>query len=212
MSIKKIFNKLTSRILWVNFLLMFLFIIGLAIGLWITLDRYTLHGIEKEVPNVKGMRIIDARKALEKQGLVAIVSDSGYNKTLPAGTVLDQKPGNGRHVKPGREIYLTTNTTQTPTLQMPDIADNSSLREAEARITAMGLKLTPPEYVSGERDWVYGVKYRGRNIFHGDPVPIDATLTLQVGCGTFMEDSISAGPQTTEEELFTEDLETTDLF
>ena len=73
---------------------------------------------------------------------------------------------------------------------MPDIADNSSLREAEARLKAMGLKLSPCEYVDGERDWVYGVKYRGKNIFGGDRIPIDAELTLQVGSGSFNDDTL----------------------
>ena len=200
MTIKEFFGKLTSKIIWVNLLAMFLVIIVIITGSWIVLNRYTLHGVEITVPNVKGIRVDDARKILESQGLQAVVTDSGYNKALPSGTVL--------------EIYLTINTTRTPTLQMPDIADNSSLREAEARLTAMGLKLTPCEYVDGEKDWVYGVKYKGRNVFYGDRIPIDAELTLQVGSGTFsdefdlMSDSVST--QTTDEGLYTEDMEYTD--
>ncbi len=190
MSIKEFVGKLTSKIIWVNLLIMFLTIAAIATGVWIALNRYTMHGIEVTVPNVKGMRAGDARRALEKEGLTAIVTDSGYNKTLPSGTVLEQTPACHRPVKPGREIYLTINTTRTPTLPMPDIADNSSLREAEARLKAMGLKLSPCEYVDGERDWVYGVKYRGKNIFGGDRIPIDAELTLQVGSGSFNDDTL----------------------
>ena len=63
------------------------------------------------------MRVYDARQTLERQGLVAVVTDSGYNKTLPSGTVLEQTPANNSQVKPGREIYLTINTTRTPTLR-----------------------------------------------------------------------------------------------
>ena len=96
---------------------------------------------------------------------------------------------------------------------MPDIADNSSLREAEARLTAMGFKLSPCEYVDGERDWVYGVKYRGKNIFGGDRIPIDAELTLQVGSGSFGDDSLYVSGDdsipVTEEELYDEDRDVT---
>lgn len=194
MTIKTFFAKLTSKIIWVNLLVMFLFIVALIIGSWIGLKRYTRHGVAITVPNVKGMRVNDAQRVLERQGLHAVVADSGYNKTLPSGTVLEQIPANESQVKPGRDIYLTINTTQTPTLQMPDIADNSSLREAQARLVAMGLKLSPCEYVDGEKDWVYGVKYRGRNVFHGDRIPIDAELTLQVGSGKFSDDEFDFGP------------------
>ena len=213
MTIKEFFGKLTSKIIWVNLLAMFLIIVAIAIGIWIGLERYTMHGVEITVPNVKGMRVYDARQTLERQGLVAVVTDSGYNKTLPSGTVLEQTPANNSQVKPGREIYLTINTTRTPTLPMPDIADNSSLREAEARLTAMGFKLSPCEYVDGERDWVYGVKYRGKNIFGGDRIPIDAELTLQVGSGSFGDDSLYVSGDDSisvmEEELYDEDRDVT---
>ena len=189
MTIKEFFGKLTSKIIWVNLLAMFLIIVAIAVGIWIGLERYTM------------------------QGLVAVVTDSGYNKTLPSGTVLEQTPANNSQVKPGREIYLTINTTRTPTLPMPDIADNSSLREAEARLTAMGFKLSPCEYVDGERDWVYGVKYRGKNIFGGDRISIDAELTLQVGSGSFGDDSLYVSGDDSisvmEEELYDEDRDVT---
>lgn len=206
MTIKQFFGKLTSKIIWVNLLVMFLLVVALGVGLWIVLDRYTMHNIEVSVPNVKGMRITEARRILEREGLLAVVTDSGYNKTLPSGTVLEQLPGNDRRVKPGREVYLTINTTRTPTVQLPDIADNSSLREAEARLKALGFKLSPAEYVDGEKDWVYGVKYRGRNMFGGDRVPINAELTLQVGRGDFGDDSLYIE----EETPFSTDVETPD--
>lgn len=193
MSVKEFFNKLTGRIIWVNLLVMFVVVVGLLVGLWIWMSRYTMHGCEVTVPNVRGMRLSEARLRLEQAGLVVVVSDSGYNKALPPGTVLEQVPVGAAKVKPFREIYLTTNTTSKPTLALPDIADNSSLREAVARLNALGLRLTEHEYVEGERDWVYGVKFRGRNVFGGDRIPIDAELTLQVGSGDFGDDSSDGG-------------------
>ena len=184
---KKIPAKWSGRAVWINLFAMLLVVIGVFIGLWFSLDNYTMHNIEVTVPNVKGMKLYQAKKAIEQQGLFAVVADAGYNKTFPAGTVLEQIPANDKKVKPGREIYLTINTTRTPTLQLPDIPDNSSLREAQARLKAMGIKLSPCEYVDGEKDWVYGVKYRGKNIFGGDRIPIGAELTLQIGSGQFSD-------------------------
>lgn len=188
MKLHEFFSKLGSKIIWWNLFAMFLVIVGVAVGVWIGLEKYTLHGEEVCVPNVKGLSVGQARRTIERVGLIAVVADSGYNKALPSGTVLEQTPMNDNHVKPGREIYLTINTTRTPTITLPDIADNSSLREAQARLTAMGLKLSPPEYIEGEKDWVYGVKYRGRNIFNGDRIPIESELTLQVGRGDYGND------------------------
>ena len=37
--------------------------------------------------------------------------------------------------------------------------------------------------IPGEKDWVYGVKYMGRQLEMGDKIPVGATLTLLVGDG-----------------------------
>ena len=191
----KFFSKLASGIIWWNLLAMLVVVCGVVAGVWFGLKSYTLHGQEVCVPNVKGTSVNTARRTLEQQGLRAVVADSGYNKALPSGTVLEQTPMNGNRVKPGREVYLTINTTRTPTIALPDIADNSSLREAQARLTAMGLRLSPCEYIEGEKDWVYGVKYKGRNIFNGDRIPVESELTLQVGRGDYGDDDDGLLPE-----------------
>ena len=150
-------------------------------GLWFWMARFTHHGVEVEVPNVKGKLVADAEYELGLAQLTPVRTDSAYNRNLPPGTVLEQIPASGSHVKEGREIYLTINSSQTPTLTMPDIADNCSLREAEARLKALGFKLGPNEYIEGDKDWVLGVKCRGRNVLAGERVPIDAPVTLVVG-------------------------------
>ena len=38
--------------------------------------------------------------------------------------------------------------------------------------------------MSGEKDWVYGVKYKGRLLSAGEEIPLGASLTLMVGNGT----------------------------
>jgi hypothetical protein len=66
---------------------------------------------------------------------------------------------------------------------MPDIIDNSSLREATARLKMLGFNVGTPKYISGEKDWVYGVLCRGKQIHAGERVPVDALIVLQVGSG-----------------------------
>lgn len=66
---------------------------------------------------------------------------------------------------------------------VPDVADNSSLRQAQAKVLAAGFKLTEIQLMHGEKDWVYGIKYQGRSLEAGDKVPLGAALTLMVGNG-----------------------------
>ena len=145
------------------------------------MEKYTRHGEKIEVPDINGMLLNDAEYALERAGLKAFISDSSYNRNLPAGTILDQFPQKGSLVKSGRSIYLVINARQTPTLPIPDIADNCSLREAEAQLKALGFKIGPIEYVSGDKDWVLAVKCKGQNVYAGERVPIDMPVVLVVG-------------------------------
>lgn len=190
MSAKKSFSKFTSAYLWGNLLAMVLVVVALCFGVKYGLEFYTHHGEGIVVPQVKGMTYSKARQLLEDDGLVIEVSDSGYNKTLPPDCILAQTPSYGSKVKQGHVIYVTVNSPSSPSFAIPDIVDNSSMREAEAKLTAMGFRLLPAQRVSGEKDWVYGIVCRGRRVSNGDRIPIDYPLMLVVGNGTIsdMED------------------------
>lgn len=175
------FKKLFSAYLWGNLLAMAAVAALVLFLLWKGLALYTNHGETVDVPSLVGMQESDALYTLERLGLRGLVADSAFNKRKPTGCILDQLPAAGAKVKAGREIRLTINSAQTPTLPLPDVADNSSLREAQAKLAAMGFKLGPVEYIPGDKDWVYGVKSRGRNVYSGERVPLDVPLILQVG-------------------------------
>lgn len=184
MSIKDIKKKLNEYYLTTHFVLFGLVVILLCVGVGFGLDIYTHHGEQIIVPDLKGSDYDKAYNQLEKLGLIIQVSDSGYNKRLPANAILAQTPNSGMAVKVGHIIYVTVNSPSSPTFTIPDIVDNSSLREAEARLSGMGFQLTAPQRVEGEKDWVYGILSRGRRIANGDRVSIDYPLTLMVGKGT----------------------------
>jgi beta-lactam-binding protein with PASTA domain len=189
MNTKDFFGKIFSRYLVCHLLAMVAVVILLCVGVKFGLDLYTHHGEGIEVPQVKGMSYEKARLLLDEKGLVVVVSDSGYNKKLPADCILAQSPGSGTKVKEGHTVYLTVNSPSSPTFAIPDIVDNASVREAEAKLLAMGFQLTPAQQVVGEKDWVYGILCRGRRVSNGDRVPIDHPLTLMVGSGTYDETS-----------------------
>ena len=187
MNVKDFFGKLLSRYVLLNLLAMALVVVLLCVGVKYGLDFYTHHGEGIEVPKVEGMSYQKARLLLEDKELTIVVSDSGYNKQLPADCILAQMPGYGQKVKRGHVVYVTVNSPSSPTFAIPDIVDNSSVREAEAKLMAMGFKLLPPQEVPGEKDWVYGILCRGRRVSNGDRIPIDYPLTLMVGGGTSEE-------------------------
>lgn len=147
------------------------------------MDVYTRHGRAVVVPDVKGMSLAEAGRMFASRGLDYVVADSNYVKTLPAGCILDYNPVAGQKVKEGRVIYLTINTLSIPLVQVPDVADNSSVRQAEASLLAAGFRLTENDSVPGEKDWVYAVKYGEDSLALGAKVPTGAILTLVIGNG-----------------------------
>jgi beta-lactam-binding protein with PASTA domain len=187
MNVKDFFKKVCSRFLLLNLLAMAVVVLLFCLGVYYGLNLYTHHGEGIVVPELKGMRFQKAYLLLEEKGLDIVVSDSGYNKAMPAECILAQTPGHGQKVKRGHTIYVTVNSPLSPTFAIPDIVDNSSLREAEAKLMALGFRLMPVQRVAGEKDWVYGILCRGRRISNGDRIPIDHPLTLMVGSGTIDE-------------------------
>ena len=185
MSISKMIGKISDWGFWAHLLAMLLVMLLFCIGVKVGLDIYTRHGQEVEVPNLMNMSFDQAKLLLDEYDLNIQVADSGYNKRMPADCILAQMPGATAKVKAGHIIYVTVNSPSSPTVTIPDIIDNSSLREAEAKLAAMGFKLLPPKRIVGEKDWVYGIISRGRRVGTGDRVSTDAPLTLIVGTGGY---------------------------
>ena len=189
MKAKEFFGKFASLFLWGNLLAMALVVVLLALGVNYGLGLYTHHGEGIKVPKIEGILYSNARSMVEADGLNIMVSDSGYNKNLAADCILAQNPGPGAIVKSGHTVYVTVNSPSSPTFAIPDVVDNCSFREAEAKLMAIGFKLLPPQYVSGEKDCVYGILCKGRRVSPGDHVSIDTPLTLMVGSGTYESDA-----------------------
>ena len=189
-SLKDFFSFKNNRAFWLNLIAMPVVVIAVILGVLHWLDVYTHHGESIIVPNVNGLPVKEAQNEFSKKNLRVEIVDSNYVKGILAGAVLEQKPAAGSKVKIGRTIYLTINTGEAPKVTIPDIIDNSSFRQAEARLRALGFKLTEPEYIEGEKDWIYGVKYNGKELTSGEKIPREAVLTLCVGNDKLKGDSI----------------------
>lgn len=157
-------------------------VILLAITMhWI--EKYTMHGQSIQVPDVCGMYEEEAGLAFSSNGLQYEISDIRYDESLESGQIIEQSPKAGANVKQGRTVYLTVNSGNQPMKPIPDLAGNSSLRAAKAQLSAAGFRLTEPELVDGDLDWVYGIKYLGNEINAGTMVPEGSTLTIIAGNG-----------------------------
>ena len=183
MTSSEFINKFKSKYLWGNLGAMALVLVLLCMGVKYGIDLYTHHGEAISIPNIKHKDFADAEQILNNVGLQIEVSDTGYVRSLPPNCILEQSPAPGEKVKAGHIIYVTINSDHSPLITIPDVIDNSSLREAMAKLTAMGFKLGPPQYVPGEEDWVYGILVKGKHVVAGDKVSIDDVLTIQVGNG-----------------------------
>lgn len=184
MTSREFFHKFNSTYIWGNILAIVILVLLLAIGVKFGLDYYTLHGESIVVPNVIHKQYDDAVDIMDKVGLKIEVTDTGYVKDLPADCILEQSPVGGKRVKSTHVIYVTINAASAPSLVIPDIIDNNSLREAQAQLLSMGFKVGEPEYIPGEKDWIYGILVNGKHVQAGDRVPADAVIVLQVGDGT----------------------------
>ena len=187
---KDFFSFRKNRLFWINIIGMIVVVCAVVWGTLAWLDSYTRHGEAHIVPDVKNKSIEEAAKILNNGTMKSVVIDSNYVKGVPAGMVLEQTPAAGSRVKEGRTVYLTITTTSVPLVALPDIIDNSSVRQAAAKLKSIGFRLTEPELVPGEQDWVYGIKYRGKELKSGEKIPHEALLTLCVG-DTHLRDSLS---------------------
>ena len=172
-----------------NFLAMGVVILLLMLGLIWGLDVYTHHGEAIVVPNLVGKNYTDAIRQADRQGLLVVANDSTYIKDMPAGCVVLQQPVAGSNVKDGHTIYVTINSYTLPRVEIPDLIDNCSYRQAQMTLQSLDFVVLEPKLVEGEKDWVYGIQCNGRSLSTGDMVAKESHLTLLIGNGLVGEDT-----------------------
>ena len=158
--------------------------VGILLALLGYLRRYTEHGVEVEVADVRGMIEAEAQPILEGQGLTMVVIDSTYSDKVPFGTIVDQDPKPNSHAKHGREVYVTINATTKRQITMPNLQD-MSYRQAETTLRGMGLEVdTVYDYEpSAYRDLVLDVKWKGESVPPGTKIPVGTQVRPVVGFG-----------------------------
>ncbi len=113
----------------------------------IIMPAYTNYGHGITVPDITRMPLEEAAEKLESRGLRHELVAKRSNEAFPPDFVIDQTPNAGMIVKPNRKIYITINTTSTPTVEVPDVQD-LSLRNATIQLENSGLQLGNVTYES----------------------------------------------------------------
>lgn len=172
-----------KKIIIINLLAMLAVLLATPFIALAWLDGYTQHGKVIAVPDVCGMQLGDAAEALRSKNLDFEIVDYKYVKGVGEDQVLEQRPIANASVKKGRKIELTMSSSHVPTQIIPDVIDNCSLREAEARLRAAGFKLGTSIKVEGEADWVYSLMMGRDTLRNGMSIPVGSTVVLVIGSG-----------------------------
>ncbi len=155
--------------------------LGAIIVLIILLNNYILpwyvSSPETKVPNVEGMQESNAVKLLEDGGFEPMIADTNFNEKFPAGTVLLQRPEEGKVVKEGRRVYLFISGGE-PVVMVP-VLKGKSLRDAKFALERLGLKLGNVEEVpsSNPRNMIFDQQYAvGTPLKKGDSVGVSVSI------------------------------------
>lgn len=155
----------------------------LLLGTNLLIKWYTRHGNYIEVPNVQGMSFYDAKQELAKHNLELRVIDSTFNKKYKPLSIIYQNPLKGAKVKKDRKIYLTINSSNPPSVKIPNIIDNSR-RQAELILNSWGLNIGQLIYIPDmAKDAVLGIQMNGKVIEPGKVVKKGTTIDLVLGDG-----------------------------
>ena len=181
---KGFFDKSDLKFVGWNVLCAFIAGLLLITGLVLWLRRYTQHGVEVPVDDVRGMVVTEAEPVLTANGLRLIVVDSTYSDKVPFGTIVEQDPKPDSHAKHGRAVYVTINATTKRQITMPNLQD-LSYRQAETTLRGLGLVVDSVyEYEpSAFRDLVLDVRMDTLSIQPGDKIAVGSLVRLVVGYG-----------------------------
>jgi len=188
----KLIKFLLSKVFYLN-----LFIAGvLLICGYFYLNNYleniTNHGEKVVVPSVMKMNINKVGSALDKGGFRYEVMDSIWERKLPKGIVLDQKPAPGDSVKEGRKIYVTINARSDKMVKLSMdgmIGGTSHAREAIDYLITNDLVPGRSISVPGPYDGMFlgFVNKNGKELLEGDLVKAGAVISIKVSITNGLE-------------------------
>jgi len=174
-----LFKFLFSRIFIKQFAFGLLFVLVMFLILKFVLSAYTNHGDSVLVPELKGLTLSEAGQLLESNNLFFQVIDSVYNEK-ERGTVLDQLPRAGNHVKESRIIFLTVNSMNPP-MKTLNVRAGESLRIARTKLEILGIPFDVEYRPDICNECVLEMKYKGKSVVAGDRITKGDRIKLILG-------------------------------
>ncbi len=165
--------------------------LGIALGVFIALifliifalNAYTGHGKTIAVPDLSGVRKEKLDSAFANSDLKFQIIDSVYLNNKPKGSVVDQTPVPGFHVKAGRTVYITVVAMQPQKVKMPNLVD-LTLRQATQRLETYGLKVGRTSYEPDiAKNVVLKQVWKGRKIHADSLIVKGSSVDLVLGDG-----------------------------
>ncbi len=160
-------------------------VLGVAavVGLYFWLDHYTEHDITVPAPDFTGVPIDEIELFVDTTEVEFLIVDSIYTDEYPKGTVAEQEPKPGIHVKRGRSIYLTVNAVLPKQVTVPNVR-NLSLRQAKAVLESVGLKLGELQYRPDiAKNAVLDQQIGDKSVEEGQSAVIGTVVDLVLGDG-----------------------------
>ncbi len=155
----------------------------------LALRIYTDHGDSIEVPNLRGERVEDVARILNRLDLRYQIKDSVYSRETAPGTVFDYYPKAGMKVKENRTIFITLCAVNQEKIPMPQLTD-ISYRQALNIIESSGLVAGKIEYKPSEfPNLVLEQKSEGLSVSVGEMIPKGTIIDLVLGSDSHGETS-----------------------
>ena len=180
----KLFRFITTRVFWINIALIILVLTLLFFGLNSWLKGYTRHGDTLEVPDLRRLDFAEAEEIAAGVNLELTVLDTAeFTSEFPRGSIIDQYPSPGAHVKEGREIKLTVNRLKPRKIEMPKLIEKTK-RRAIYDLESKGFKIGELSYVPYiGKDVVVKMKVRGEEVEAGTRFERGTVVDLVLGQG-----------------------------
>ena len=159
---------LRDRLQWLFRMSMIAFILAsVAFLSALTAVRFAIQGREVAMPDVVGMKAVEAQHTLQGRGVGIKVEDRIYN-ALPVDTVVRQSPAPGSRVKTGQYAHVMLSLgPQKATI--PTLVDRS-LRAARIELLRGGMQL-------GEISSAYLPLGQDDTVIQQEPAPGTSDLT-----------------------------------
>jgi len=152
----------------------------LILGAFWGLNIYTNHGKSYPIPNLRHISLDSAKAVCEANELRSSIYDSVYVNGLPGGTIIDQFPDSGFHVKKNRNVYLTINMFEAQKIAMPNLVD-LPYRTAKSILKGMGFQIGRISYEPGYENLVLKQTQDSIEIPEGSIVSKGSNIDLVLG-------------------------------